>query len=291
MNFIIYCLVVQDFSVIIMFEMTTKRDSKYFSKIGQKGGFARIKKFGNPGTREGRSKGGRNAMRKIREIQKSGGAVGFVVAKKLEPIRKSVLTAEFVGVLFGDGHVGRYQTSITLDSKTDREYAEYLKNVIEKQFGVTAKLSFRKNARALDLTISSIAFSKQMVRLGMVEGSKLQEGLLIPEWILDSRHYSEAFLRGLFDTDGCVYSEIKKIKGKEYRYTGMAFASASPVFLGEVATLLKKLGFLPTYTERQKSVYLRRQSSVDAYFSMVTSHNPKHSVRYKKFLMEKCESG
>lgn len=276
---------------IIMLEMVTKRDSKYFSEIGQKGGIARIRKLGNPGTEEGRSKGGRNAVLRIKKLQKTGYATGFNVAKKLEPIRKNGVLAEFVGVLFGDGHVGKYQTSITLDSRNDREYADYLKGLIENKFGVPAKLSFRKNARALDLTISSIAFSKQMVRFGMVEGTKLRVGLHIPEWITSSRTYTQAFLRGLFDTDGCVYSELKKVNGKEYRYIGMAFASASPSFLGEIAVALQGLGLSPTYTSRQKSVYMRKQSSIDAYFSMVSSHNPKHSVRYEMFRLEKCESG
>lgn len=274
-----------------MLEMVTKCDSKYYSKIGQKGGVARIQKLGNPGTEKGRSKGGKNAVLKIRELQKSGSATGFKVAKKLAPIRKSIKLAEFMGVLFGDGHVGHYQTSITLDSKNDREYAEYLKIMIEELFDIAVALSFRKKTRALDLTISSVLFSKQMVRFGMVEGNKLREGLHIPEWVTSSRAYTQAFLRGLFDTDGSVYSELKRIKGKEYQYIGMAFASASPVFLGEVAEALQGLGFSPTYTPRQKAVFVRKQSSVNAYFSMVASHNPKHSVRYKMFLLEKCESG
>lgn len=274
-----------------MLEMITKRDSKYFSEIGRKGGLARIKKLGNPGTESGRSKGGRNAVLRIKELQKSGYATGFGLAKKIGQIKKNATLAEFIGVLFGDGHVGKYQTSITLDSKNDREYSEYLKNIIEEKFGVVAKLSFRKSARALDLTVSSITFSKQMVRFGMVEGTKLREGLHIPEWITSSRIYTQAFLRGLFDTDGCVYSEIKKINGMEYRYIGMAFSSASPSFLGEVAIALQGLGLSPTYTSRQKSVYMRKQSSVDAYFSMISSHNPKHSVRYEMFHLEKCESG
>lgn len=281
----------QDFYDIITLEMITKRDSKYYSRIGQMGGAALIRKHGNPGTEKGRSQGGKNAILRIREMQKSGGAAGFLVAKKLAPIRKSIKLAEFIGVLFGDGHVGRYQTSITLDSKTDRAYAEYLKSMAEEYFGVAITLSFRKKARALDLTISSVAFSKQMVRFGMVEGDKLRKGLHIPEWVISSRSYTQAFLRGLFDTDGCVYSELKKINGKGYRYIGMAFASASPVFLGEVARALRELGFSPTYTIRQKSIYLRRQNEVDAYFSRVASHNRKHSVRYQKFLLEKCESG
>lgn len=274
-----------------MLEMITKRDSKYFSEIGKMGGLARIKKLGNPGTEAGRAKGGRNAVLKIKVLQKLGVVKAFKAQKRIGSIKRDSVLAEFIGVLFGDGHVGKYQTSITLDSKNDREYADYLKSIIENKFGVTAKLSFRKNARALDLTVSSVAFSRQMVRFGMVEGNKLRKGLHIPEWVTSSRVYTQAFLRGVFDTDGCVYSEIKKIKGKEYRYIGMAFASASPIFCGEIAVALRELGFLPTYTARQKSVYLRKQSSVNAYFTRVSSHNPKHSVRYEMFRLEKCESG
>lgn len=270
-----------------MLEMMTKRDSKYYRKIGKIGGVARVRKYGNPGTKEGRSRGGKNAILRMRKMYKNGNDTDFLFAKKLEPIHKSTILAEFIGVLFGDGHVGRYQTSITLDSKTDRAYAEYLKTLIEDHFGASAALRFRKNKRAIDLTVSSVLFCKQMVRFGMVEGNKIQNGLRVPEWIKASRLYTKAFLRGLFDTDGSVYIERKRTAGKVYCYVGAAFYSASPLFLEDIVKSLCLLGFSPTYTRRQRAVFLRRQHEVGLYFSMVTSHNPKHSVRYQLFIKER----
>lgn len=275
---------------MLMLEMQKKRDSKYYSKIGRDGGLARIRLHGNPGTTEGRSMGGKTAVHNMRKNDK-GVNNGFVLAKEVSAIRKNVFTAEFLGVLFGDGYVSRYQTGITLDSKTDREYAEYLKSAIEKNFDISVTMRFRKNARALDLIISSVSFCGQMIRLGMPLGSKLANGIRIPSWILRSEPYLKAFIRGLFDTDGTIYLERKSIKGKEYRYLGMAITSASPNFLYDIASALKSLGLSPTNTVRQKSVFLRRQKDVDNYFLEVSSNNSKHSVRYQKFKLERCESG
>ena len=151
---------------MLMLEMQKENHSKYFAGIGALGGRVRQEKHGNPGTAEGRSKGGKHAV----ETHRKNKHTRFVVAKPIVPIRKSVLLAEFMGILFGDGHVGKYQTTITLDSETDAEYARYVVGIIENYFHITPHVRKRKHARAVEICISSVEFSKHMVRLGMVEG-------------------------------------------------------------------------------------------------------------------------
>ena len=47
--------------------------------------------------------------------------------KRIDPIKRNLILAEFIGVLFGDGHVGKCQTSITLDSKNGHRMRIILK--------------------------------------------------------------------------------------------------------------------------------------------------------------------
>ncbi len=267
--------------------MKKEYNSKYYAVIGSVGGLARNALHGNPGTKEGRSKGGRRAM----EIHRNKKDTNFKTTKDIQTIRKNVVLAEFMGILFGDGHVGKYQTSITLDSETDKEYIQYVDNLIKKEFGIRVGLRKRKGARAIEMAISSILFSERMVQLGMIQGNKIRGDFRIPEWIMSSDVYLKAFIRGLFDTDGSIYIERKKIKDKTYRYIGMIITSASPQFRADIVTALKKLNLSPTNTKNQQSVFLRRKKDINSYFANISSHNPKHCVRYDMFLKEMWQSG
>lgn len=259
--------------------MTKEHHSKNFAEIGSLGGLARHEIHGNPGTPEGRSKGGKRAM----EIHRKNIHSNFVIAKHVAPIRKSILLAEFIGILFGDGHVGKYQSTITLDSETDAEYARYVVGIIEKYFLIIPYVRKRKHARAVEICISSVEFSSQMVRFGMVEGNKIHGDFKIPEWIFRSDVYLEAFLRGLFDTDGSIYLETKKVKLKTYQYMGMIITSASPRLRSDIVRAFQKLNYAPTCTDTQLSVFLRKKNDIVSYFNKISSHNSKHSVRYAMF--------
>ncbi len=275
----------QEFFVILMLEMTTERGSKYYSEIGRVGGARRVALHGNPGTLEGRSKGGQNAIRSMR------GRKTLFKAEKIVLVRKNIFLAEFMGILFGDGHVGKYQTSITLDSETDAEYIAFVIDGIQNNFSVIPAARKRKNARAIEICISSVSFSRHMVRFGMKEGNKIQNGFRIPEWIFNSDKYLRAFMRGLFDTDGSIFLDRKIVKKKSYAYVGMAITSASADLRSDILRAFKQLGFSPTNTSKQISIYLRKRPDIDSYFSKVASHNPKHCVRYETFKKETWQSG
>lgn len=259
--------------------MKKEYNSKYFSEIGARGGRSRHEKHGNPGTQEGRAKGGRLAI----EVHRKRGDTNFVLAKEIPPIRKSIALAEFMGILFGDGHVGKYQTTITLDSLTDADYAGYVRWLIQEQFHVVPHTRKRKGARAVEICISSVEFSSRMVHFGMVEGNKIHGDFKIPEWIFRSNAYTMAFIRGLFDTDGSIYEERKIVREKIYYYVGMIITSASPGLRRDIMKALRQLGYSPTCTDKQFSVFLRKKKDIASYFEQISSHNSKHSVRYAMF--------
>ncbi len=268
-----------------MLEMIKESYSKQKSEIGRLGGRARIAKHGNPGTTKGRSLGGRNAVKAMSKMNTA------FKSKKTVIIKKNVFLAEFLGILFGDGHVGKYQTTITLDSQTDAEYIDFVVANIQKHFHITPGTRKRKGARAIEICVSSVAFSQQMVRYGMKEGNKIKKGFRIPDWIFGSQIYLKVFIRGLFDTDGSVYMDRKIVNGKRYIYSGIAITSASADLRTDIVHALQQLGFSPTCTAKQNSIFLRTRKDVKSYFSKVASHNPKHCVRYELFQKEMWQSG
>lgn len=247
-----------------------RKDIGDYARIGRLGGIARNQKHGNPGTPEGRRLGGR---RSIATHQKN--KTGFLVARKIRTPSPSARLAEICGIIAGDGHIGEYQTSVCTNSVTDMEHALYTKGLFEKLFGVPASLTKRRGQNACVVVVSSKEVGNFLTTKGMAKGDKIQAGLRIPGWVRAERKYRLAFTKGLFDTDGCVYTDRHTIRGREYKNLCMAFTNRSVPLLSDFFETLEYLDLHPTQKTKY-TVFLRRRENIRRYFKIVGSSNPKH---------------
>jgi len=245
-------------------------DRAHLIAISQKGAQRRIHIHGNPGTVEGRKLGGERSIATHKKRK-----TAFKTLRKIKIPRHSSVLAELLGIFYGDGHVGEYQASIVTSSDTDLEHANHIRTIIQDLFGILPSLSFRKNKNACTVLISSKQFSNFMEGMGMPIGNKIKKGISIPAWITGNRTYSRALIRGLIDTDGCVYQDRHRVNGKEYTSTCIAFTSASPELIRFVYETLYREGYRPTQWGRH--VRLRRRNDVVSYVKTVGFSNPKHS--------------
>lgn len=253
----------------------------HLRKIARLGGLARVHRHGNPGTVEGRIKGG-NASMRTHQTKKTK----FKVLRAIQTIHYSEETAELMGILMGDGHLGEYQITMTTNSKTDIKHAVFVQKLFRRMLGVSAPIKNKKGKNAVVVTISSKNASIQLERLGMPKGNKMNAGMVIPTWVKENISYSKAFIRGLFDTDGCVYVDRHTYKKKIYVHAGWTITSGAGTFIADIKRVLVMLGFSPTHRMTQKSVYLRKQNEIERYFNEIGTHNSKHQNRYRKFKKE-----
>ncbi len=87
------------------------------------GGLKRIQIYGNPGTIEGRRKGGKKTISLFHQDKDLAKKAGFIIRKEIKYPAKCVELAELIGVILGDGGLsGNYQLTVSLNSKTDKEY-------------------------------------------------------------------------------------------------------------------------------------------------------------------------
>lgn len=245
--------------------------------IGRKGGLVRFARHGNPGTAQGRRQGGLNSIRTHLKNK-----TGFQVLKPITTPRHSARLAELIGILMGDGHVGLYQASIVTNSDTDFQHALFVKALVEDLFKIYVPLRNRRDKKACDVIISSKSVCRFLVSQGIPQGNKITLGLHIPSWIQKKDLYRRAFVRGLFDTDGCVYLDTHRIGRKVYKNLGMAFANQSLPLLSFFKETLEFFGLHPTQ-KTEFRVFLRRKEDIQRYFNLVGSSNEKHLKKVHKY--------
>jgi len=184
----------------------------------------------------------------------------------------------------GDGGINnKWQANITVNAVADAAYALHIVKLIEELFGISPAVRKRKERQALVICISSMTVVDFLVDNGLVRGNKLKGGLAVPQWILEKRSYRIACIRGLVDTDGCLYVHRHTVSGKEYRNIGFCFASHSPVLIGQVAQIFEEFSIIPHITKQGRQIFLYSHSAVARYLAVFGTSNERISSVFKEF--------
>lgn len=263
-------------------------DLWYLKEASKKGGLALAKLYGGPGTPAGRRKGGINSQ----------------INRKLNPqmyrhcnIRKEIKRpiegqklAEFIGIFLGDGGFNTdFQIVIHLHKINDAEYAWYLKKTIKELFDIEASVLYYSSTgrrNVVGVTIDSVNVVEFLQHKGIPRGNKVKKQIDVPEWIKRNIVLSKNCMRGLMDTDGCVYSH-SHCKGKyNFFNLGIQFSNKSLPLSCFVKATLEKMGFSPKINN--KGVNLYREQEVLRYVKEVGFKNPHHLQKIRQFLKRKA---
>ncbi|MDO8647079.1 MAG: LAGLIDADG family homing endonuclease [Candidatus Diapherotrites archaeon] len=157
-----------------------------------------------------------NGLKKLKELGNAGGKIKFKIDENI-PLSEEF--CEFVGAFIGDGWLDYSNSSVGIvgNRSLDSEYLIRLKNNAQSVFGLNGKLSERKDCLATVLRLNSKMLCELFVnRFGFPKGAKTHS-VRIPEEILNSEEqFIFAVIRGIFDTDGCVFLDKRKIYKKPY---------------------------------------------------------------------------
>lgn len=243
------------------------------------GGRRYIELYGNPGTPEGRSRGGRNSQVLFRSNPAYYQSLGVAVRKPVKTPAFSADLAEFVGIVLGDGSVTSRQVTISFNL-LDVQYADYVKRLIETLFAIRTGSHVDQEDHALTVTASGISLVEFLEAVGLQRGNKVKQQVDLPSWVWRKRAFQVGCLRGLIDTDGCVYRHAYRVNGKLYTYTKLAFTNYSRPLLHSTKRLFEELGLFPTLHRDGRRLYLHDTRAVKKYFEVVGTHNPRYRERY-----------
>jgi len=178
---------------------------------------------------------------------------------------------EFLGILAGDGHINNisYEITITGHRKLDYNFLVlFVKPLIKKLFGLQPYIVEKNNViycRTYSKKLVDFLHSKYKVPIG-----KKKNKLRIPSMLIDSKDL-KYYLRGLFDTDGCI---SRHHKNSVY----LEISSKTPLFLKDIRKGLLSFDFHPYLSK--KSVILYRKDEIDKFFKFIKPRNNKHLERY-----------
>ncbi len=253
-----------------------------YSQKGRLGALQRNKLYGNPGTPEGRSKGGRRTCEFFRQHAEIARQRDFNIRKETKLPPRSVELARFIGIMLGDGGIrSKYQFTVSFNYKTDREFAEYVARLIKRLFNVGYKIIREKDNLGADIIVSSVGVVDFLLKQGLKAGNKIKNQIDIPAWIKKNKDFSKASVCGLVDTDGSLYCHRYKVNNKWYEYLKLDFTSCSKPLLRSVYAILSDLGIKSSL--KGVHITVSAKSDVNRYLATVGSSNTKFLYRWKRF--------
>jgi hypothetical protein len=256
-----------------------KNDYWYTSRGSYIGGKTVLKKYGRVGgDPKYRKKKWREWWEKIGKFNRPK----CFIAKDIKVPQKSVELAEFVGIMIGDGGITKNQIVITLNSRSDKSYSVFIKKMIKRLFDTNPSILFKKNESVVNIVVSRIRLVSFCKSIGLNVGNKLKQNLDIPDWIKSNKKYAIVCIRGLIDTDGCIFNHCYTVNNHTYCYKKICFTSYSKSLICSVFRILNSIGLKSRIAHNKKEVWIDSQRDVKKYFICVGSHNPKHLKKYDK---------
>ncbi len=196
----------------------------------------------------------------------------------------SVNLAEFFGIMIGDGGINNpWQANITLNSIKDKRYSEYISDLCKNLFNIYPAIRKRKGTNTMVISLASTTLVDFLVYMGLRRGNKLKQGLGIPAWIMKVPTFKRACLRGLIDTDGCMFIHKHNFSNKKFQSIGLCFTSASEKLLGQVMEILSGLKISGHISTRKKDVFLYNKADIARYMRLIGSSNERIISVYKRW--------
>ncbi len=191
--------------------------------------------------------------------------------------------AELIGIILGDGNLwvkpgGYHYVRICGDNKRDKEYLEkYVYSLIYRLFGVKMRFFESKRSNALYLVKGSRDMVFTLNKFGIPSGNKLKNNVSIPSWILNSKEYTRACIRGLMDTDGSV----TPITGRDYPYIWFSCNIENLRKSFDIA--MKNLEFKTSKWNIREGhaaeKYIGNKEDIARFLKEIGFHNPKHQKK------------
>ena len=208
----------------------------------------------------------------------------------MKKIPLSLELAELLGAHMGDGTLYKTKYSMVWEIRGDIEEKEYyIGNIcplIKSVFGIEIKSKLRNSGKCnvWVIQLSKREIINELLEYEMILGKKTHSAF-IPKYIFNAEdEIKQAFIRGLFDTDGCLRFDKNKKKGLN-KYPKLEFGFASIILRDSLKELLDELSFSSyIWTDKATTAYklcLAGIPKLERWMVEIQPKNPKHLNKYE----------
>lgn len=212
------------------------------------------------------------------------------------PVSINRKLAEDIGLMIGDGHIGKsvrsksvdYQIVFSGDSITDRDYVgNYVKNLKKELYGLTFPVSFvGKNKSEIRLKLNSrglFEFYTKIIGLPTNKKSKIK----IPKIVWENKEYLKACLRGIVDTDFSLVirkNNYPSLKLKTQSKNLVKDCKKAFDILGISTNIQTKVKEIHSKTKKEfitNYLYLSGREKIRKYIDCVGFKNKRNIIKIK----------
>lgn len=195
--------------------------------------------------------------------------------------------AELLGAHAGDGTLYKTTYSLVWELRGDLREKEYYTNhicpLLEEIFGLKITSKFRSGGAngCWGVQASKKVIINLFLSFGFKPGTKTFTVSAPQEVLYSSSTIKQAFLRGLFDTDGCL--RFDRLKGRVlHTYPRIEISFASEPLVQDIKSLLTELGF-NYFVWKDGSCYricVSGRHMTEKWIQEIKPANPKHLKKY-----------
>jgi len=198
--------------------------------------------------------------------------------KIILPNKLTPLLAEEIGMHIGDGTLPnkKYYFSIRGSKYEKKYFLNFVLPLYKRLFNLHLNLLERGPICGIEFCSKAVYSFKSKV-LGLPIGKKA-EIIKVPDMIKNCqrRDIFESLLRGIFDTDGCIYLNRNK------SYPHLQITIKSNILLQEVQEISEKLGFFPALYSKGYCLKFNGPVQIEKWFNEIGSNNFKHLKRFEE---------
>ena len=185
--------------------------------------------------------------------------------KEINPDKK--LQAYIIGLCIGDGNLSNPNgRTVRLRITCDNKYPKLKKHIKESLQRLLPENKVSKINRKGCVDISCYSNQlEEILRWKAKGGSKLKQNVSIPNWIIKNKIYSKECLRGLFQTDGCMY--------KDRGYIMVNYTTIIEKLVLDIENIIINLGYKPqtrkVITGKYKKYVLRISKDTNKFIKEI----------------------
>jgi len=196
--------------------------------------------------------------------------------------------AYFLGLFIGDGFTNKYRSHYIIQFTGDKRYElSFYKNLISNYsmnlFNLTPLIQEDKHGNFLRFNLYSKQLFKMITQRFNISAGRKSRTVLIPREILSSNPKNIfAFLRGLYDAEGCVFFDKRLVYNKPY--VRIELHMCNLLLLKQVYNLLKNFGINSTLGTSKDNlrVTIYTEEMVKKFINKIGFSNPKQLEKLKR---------